>query len=928
MDLTGQYFCNFKVKGQNFDEEFKIVLEATVSVFDKNERLKKKLSSKLSSTQVLIKRMMKHNLERGFDLSKLVFGEQVSTYSDETTPFKKTRSDIENTAEDSGERNMAKGIHDNTKNTNSDKNNIQITQKLRLDCFWVHLPENELGNSTGSGLSGETPSIAVQQVTPDTSDVLHNVKKEPVGIDNSGFDNRRDNELHTPKLQPAVKKNVSEFNPLKGPLKPKLIQTKYFQKGCLTNVNDSNYSSEQNPSTIERLRNYIHQKSLMENAQLKKDSISYEDIPSELGCLAQSGAQSGILAAGGIGNSFWKNVTFNHTESSLNTFSSDHQQKQLVKVEDVIDDQNQIASSLGRCSTSRVINTTLSDQDSCAHMIKTLTQSQNIIMQTFGDPNQASVICNDDLEHERGKLNLTDSLSADHIGLARYETCSTFDLQKQLFTKVKPKSKYKQLSVGADRTYRKSSLKPKRLKMPSKTLSKLKSVRKNRWKKHKVENIFDDDLNSLNNNLENSENTLKNQESENLRNKNVQAPETNLRSETDVQDVYVADETEYNYQLESPIQSDIEYNISNNSTDNATEDVYGRTTENDSSGRNLRRRCRKNISYQKLVNFYDSVDFLEDDTDFSSGSDEKSDSVKDTEFEPTELSDPSYSDGEHYCSSAVDDKVKKLKKHRTVGRKNKKEKLKSEPSTLQIDLSEHRDKYEIIQVVSKEQRDRGKPIEDISFSSFACTLCQKYKTKDEDRLKSHLELHLRGKLKCFVCGLECITEYHKRNHIKMEHPEKRNQSDYTVCEICGKDFLKASRKIHMYNTHNISIFTYECRFCSVESRRKYGYMNSKELDKHVKSEHPEQLFSCDKCDRQFSILSLYKSHSATCKGKTCEENICSICGAVLANRARLRLHIRLCHQKEKKFKCDLCPYVAFFKSSLDRHMNAAHLSKY
>ena len=954
MELTGQYFCSFNIKGQNFDEEFKVVLEANVSVFDKNGRLKKQFTSKLSSKQILIRNMMKRNLERGFDLSKQVFGEQVSTCSDETTHFKETESGFENTAEDSGKRTTAKVIHDDTKRTNSDKNSLGLTQKLRLNCFWVHLPENELGNSTESGLSGETPSIAVQQVTTDTSGVLHNVKKEPVGIDNSGFDNRRDNdigELPSNKLQTAVKRSTLAFN-----------------QGCLTNVNDTNNDSEQRLSIIGLHRNYSQEKSLMENAQLGKDSIANEVIPTELYCVAKSS----IYVASDIDNSSQEDVTLNRAESGLNSDSNDNQQGQLVTLNDVVEDQNKPVSNHGGFGTSGVNNMSINNQEDCADTINTLSQTQNMIIKTCENPDQANAIFNADpeqgplcsrneysnplelnaaenssavpyhpmfmsssgqivydkaesneaglMEIERGE-NLTGSLSADFTEVASFETCSTFDMQTEGFTKVKPEFKDMQVSVGIDHTYKKRGLKTKRSKLPSKTL-KFKSVRKkNRGKKHKLENIFDDDLNFLFSNLENNVNTFKIRKEEDMGKESLQAPETNLKRETEVQDVYDADKTEYKYQVESVIQPDIEYSNTNNSTDNTAEDVYGSATENNSSGRNCRRRCRKNISYQKIENFYDSVALLEDVTSSSSSSSKKSKTVKDSEYEPTELSDtPSYSSGEDHRSSFSDEEAEM-----SYYERKKKQKLKSKPRKLQIDLSEHKDKYEIIQVVSKEQKDRGKPIEDIAFSSFACTICCKnYQTKDEESLRTHIGLHLKGKLKCNVCGLECISEYNKRDHIKMDHPEKRNPSNYMVCEICGDKLLKGSRGRHMQYVHNIS--TYECSFCNGESQRKY--LNKKELDEHMKSEHPDQLFSCKKCDKQFSVLGAYKTHKAKCKGKASEENICSICCSVFSNQVLLKRHIRYMHQKEKKYKFDLCPYAAFVKSRIDRHMAAAHLSEY
>ncbi len=46
---------------------------------------------------------------------------------------------------------------------------------------------------------------------------------------------------------------------------------------------------------------------------------------------------------------------------------------------------------------------------------------------------------------------------------------------------------------------------------------------------------------------------------------------------------------------------------------------------------------------------------------------------------------------------------------------------------------------------------------------------------------------------------------------------------------------------------------------------------------------------------------------------------CPQCGEELS-KIRLKLHIRIVHNRERNFQCDLCSYTSFSKSQMNQHM--------
>ena len=160
MDITGQYFCSFNIKGQPYNEEFKIVLEASVSVYNELGELQTCIVSKLPSKQIIIKTLMKESLEQGLELSDVVFDEQIDDCQDDSHCKAVHRYDETSSVKGLLER---KKIHESKDQQGVIlRNNLNILQKIRLDCFWIHLPDaGTKDNDTIDGGVKENPPITI-----------------------------------------------------------------------------------------------------------------------------------------------------------------------------------------------------------------------------------------------------------------------------------------------------------------------------------------------------------------------------------------------------------------------------------------------------------------------------------------------------------------------------------------------------------------------------------------------------------------------------------------------------------------------------------------------------------------------------------------------------------------------------------------------
>ena len=148
------------------------------------------------------------------------------------------------------------------------------------------------------------------------------------------------------------------------------------------------------------------------------------------------------------------------------------------------------------------------------------------------------------------------------------------------------------------------------------------------------------------------------------------------------------------------------------------------------------------------------------------------------------------------------------------------------------------------------------------------------------------------KFKCEKCPFISSYVGNIKVHIKQVHDKIRNH----VCGECDyASLFKTSLKRHMQLAHGIGL--------------RY-----------------KQIIKCEKCSYTTAVPSHLKSHVEGVHEKI-RNHVCGDCGFAASQKSNLNKHKNMVHGRaEKRFKCDNCPFKAFFNSQVKKHIAEVHLS--
>ena len=116
----------------------------------------------------------------------------------------------------------------------------------------------------------------------------------------------------------------------------------------------------------------------------------------------------------------------------------------------------------------------------------------------------------------------------------------------------------------------------------------------------------------------------------------------------------------------------------------------------------------------------------------------------------------------------------------------------------------------------------------------------------------------------------------------------------------------------------ISIFKYQCNFCSYVSSKK------KSIEKHQDSIHLGIKYECGICDKQFKWEKDVNIHKKSVHSK--QRLICNNCDFETTNMSRLTKHIQLVHEG-LKYLCPDCEKQFSSKKYLTAHIKSVHKSE-
>ncbi|XP_042855476.1 zinc finger protein OZF-like [Penaeus japonicus] len=150
---------------------------------------------------------------------------------------------------------------------------------------------------------------------------------------------------------------------------------------------------------------------------------------------------------------------------------------------------------------------------------------------------------------------------------------------------------------------------------------------------------------------------------------------------------------------------------------------------------------------------------------------------------------------------------------------------------------------------------------------------------------------------------------YRESNEELLHRKNDEKRKGLVCELCGKKFLSKSKlKTHM-RVHTKEK-PYSCEVCEKTFSQK------QHLVTHMRVHTEEKPYSCEVCKKAFSqkpsLLTHMRAHTKE-KPYSCEDQAAH-------REGNEEVPHRNCDVKKKRFVCDLCGMIWFYKSLLARHM--------
>ena len=110
----------------------------------------------------------------------------------------------------------------------------------------------------------------------------------------------------------------------------------------------------------------------------------------------------------------------------------------------------------------------------------------------------------------------------------------------------------------------------------------------------------------------------------------------------------------------------------------------------------------------------------------------------------------------------------------------------------------------------------------------------------------------------------------------------------------------------------------KCDYCDSYLSGQNQLLNHQSQVHNMKSRH-----KCQLCEKDFSSNEILKSHWKVIHEN--QKNKCEICGKFFKGSAKqVTLHMRDIHEREKKYRCDICEKKFLFMPILKRHFREIH----
>ncbi|XP_053965769.1 zinc finger protein 816-like [Anastrepha ludens] len=139
------------------------------------------------------------------------------------------------------------------------------------------------------------------------------------------------------------------------------------------------------------------------------------------------------------------------------------------------------------------------------------------------------------------------------------------------------------------------------------------------------------------------------------------------------------------------------------------------------------------------------------------------------------------------------------------------------------------------------------------------------------------------------------------------------------CQICDRILRSHSTlKTHLLKVHNIGELPHKCSYCE----QRFAQRNLKR-EHEVRAHTKEFEWFCPFCAKGFANRRDMEIHQMVHTGE--RKNICEHCGKGFRLKHQMTEHVKIMHERLRRFKCTMCPKDFLRKRVLDDHMRA-HLN--
>nr|XP_036233327.1 uncharacterized protein LOC106618895 isoform X1 [Bactrocera oleae] len=147
-------------------------------------------------------------------------------------------------------------------------------------------------------------------------------------------------------------------------------------------------------------------------------------------------------------------------------------------------------------------------------------------------------------------------------------------------------------------------------------------------------------------------------------------------------------------------------------------------------------------------------------------------------------------------------------------------------------------------------------------------------------------------------------------------PTSNNNLQCLICERILRSY--STLQTHMLKEHNIGELPHKCQHCEQRFERR-----ALKVEHEVRAHTKQFEWFCSFCSKGFATRRDMEIHTLVHTGE--HRCVCEHCGKGFRLKHQMTEHVKIMHERLKRFKCTMCPKDFFRKRQLDDHVRA-HLN--